>query len=85
MQNITEPFLLQKSDDLLIGVALKHMKLSFFFKVLFIYLTERDTVREGTQAGGVGEGEQASHQAESPIRGLIPGLNFLMFFLKLPR
>ena len=28
----------------------------FFFKD-FIYLTERETAREGTQAGGVGEGE----------------------------
>ena len=29
----------------------------YLLKALFIYLTEIDTAREGTQAGGVGEGE----------------------------
>ena len=35
--------------------------LFFFFKILFIYLTERQPAREGTQAGGVGEEEAGSH------------------------
>ena len=44
--------------------------ISFFLKILFIRLTERDTAREGTQAGGVGK---ASRQAESPMWDSIPG------------
>jgi len=41
----------------------------FFFKD-FIYLTERDTVREGTQAGGMGErqaGFPPSRESASPF------------------
>ena len=54
----------------IIEIILKYtLKMYFiFFKILFIYLTERDTAREGTQAGRVGEGE-----AGSPMQGLIPG------------
>jgi len=44
----------------------------FFFKILFIYF-DRDIAREGTQARGVGEGEQASRGAGSLMRGSIPG------------
>jgi len=57
----------------------KHFYFSFFFKdFLFIYLRERDTAREGTQAGGVGEGEANSPRsreqgAGSQMRGSIPG------------
>jgi len=49
--------------------------LSFFLKILFIYLTERDTAREGTQAGEWDREKQASHIAESqvPMLGWIPG------------
>ena len=34
--------------------------LFFFLKIFFIYLTERQAAREGTQAGGVGEEEAGS-------------------------
>ena len=44
----------------------------FFFKVLFIYWTERDTVREGTAAGGVGEGEAGFLLSREPDVGLDP-------------
>jgi len=40
--------------------------------ILFVYLTERDTVREGTQAGGVGEGEAGFLQSREPNVGLDP-------------
>jgi len=43
------------------------------FKILLIYLTERDTVREGTQAGEWEREKQASRGAGSPMRGPIPG------------
>ena len=42
-----------------------------FLKILFIYLTERDSQREGTQAGGVGEKEAVS-QRRSLMWALIP-------------
>jgi len=35
-------------------------------------LTERDTAREGTQAGGVGEGEAGFPQSGEPDAGLDP-------------
>ena len=41
-------------------------KLFFFFKIVFIYLTQRDTAREGTQAGGVGEGEAGFPWSREP-------------------
>jgi len=44
----------------------------FFLKILFIYLTGRDTVREGTQAGGVGEGEGGFPLSREPDAGLDP-------------
>ena len=44
----------------------------FFFKVLFIYWTERDTVREGTAAGGVGEGETGFPCSRESDVGLYP-------------
>ena len=42
-----------------------------FLKILFSYLTERDTTREGTQAGGVGE-EAGSLLSREPAAGLHP-------------
>ena len=41
-----------------------------FFKKDFIYLTEREPVREGTQAGAVGG--RSRLLAEKPEWGLIP-------------
>jgi len=35
-------------------------------------LTERETAREGTQAGGVGEGEAGSWLSREPDAGLDP-------------
>ena len=32
----------------------------YLLSILFIYLTERETAREGAQAGGVGEEEAGS-------------------------
>jgi len=46
--------------------------LSFFFFKDFIYLTERETARAGTQAGGVGEGEAGSLPSREPDVGLYP-------------
>jgi len=43
-----------------------------FLKILFICLTERETVREGTQAGGVGEGEAGFPLSREPNAGLDP-------------
>ena len=49
------------------------MSLSLSFKgfiYLFIYLTERETAREGIKAGGVGEGEAGGvgeEEAGSPL------------------
>ena len=43
-----------------------------FFKILFIYLTERETARAGTQAGGVGEGEAGFPPSREPDAGLDP-------------
>ena len=40
----------------------------FFFKD-FIYLFDRETAREGTQAGGVGQGEALNRE---PDAGLDP-------------
>jgi len=57
---------LDHSGKLLVGI-------NFVFKdFLFIYLTERDTAREGAQAGGVGEGEAGSLDAGLDPR--TPGL-----------
>lgn len=55
-----------------------YKRIYFFFKILFTYLTERDTAGEGTQAGRVGEGEAVyplSRGAEkgAPMQGLIGG------------
>jgi len=44
----------------------------FFLKILFLYLTERDTAREATQAGGVGEGEAGFPPSREPDVGLDP-------------
>ena len=46
--------------------------LFLFFKILFIYLTERDTAREETQAGGGGEGEAGFPRIREPDVGLDP-------------
>jgi len=48
------------------------LSLSFFLKILLIYLTERDTAREGIQAGGVGEGEAGFPRSREPDVGLDP-------------
>jgi len=48
----------------------------FFFKILFTYLTERDTVREGTQARGSGRGRSrlpAERRARYGTRSQDPG------------
>ena len=37
-----------------------------------MYLTEKDTVREGTQAGGVGEGEAGFPLSREPDVGVNP-------------
>jgi len=42
-------------------------------------LTEGDTVREGTQAGGVGEGEAGFPQSREPDAGIL----FLLLLLLL--
>ena len=46
----------------------------FFFKILFIYLTqrERQPAREGIQAGGVEEGEAGFPLSRGPDVGLNP-------------
>jgi len=44
----------------------------FFFRILFIYLTKRDTAREGTQAGEVGEGEAGFLLSRETNTGLDP-------------
>jgi len=44
----------------------------FFLKILFIYLTEREIARAGTQAGGVGEGEAGFLLSREPDVGLDP-------------
>ena len=43
-----------------------------FLKILFIYLTGRETAREGTQAGRVAEGEAASPLSKKPDARLNP-------------
>ena len=40
--------------------------------ILFIYLTERDTAREGTQTGGVGEEEAGFPRSRETDAGLDP-------------
>ena len=45
---------------------------AFFLKILFIYLTEGDTAREGAQAGAEGEGEAGSLLSRGPDVGLDP-------------
>ena len=45
---------------------------NIFFMILFIYWTERDTAREGTPAGGVGEGEAGFPLSREPDAGLYP-------------
>jgi len=71
-----EPFIFitVSSDLLFVLVPWLFFPLSFclfvrFFKD-FIYLTERDTAREGTQAGGVGEGEAGFPLSREPDVGL---------------
>jgi len=46
------------------------LKSSFFF--LRYYLSDRDTAREGTQAGGVGEGEAGFPLSREPDVELDP-------------
>ena len=46
----------------------------FFFKILFIYLTETETARAGTQAGGVREGEAGFPLSRQPDAGLDPSV-----------
>jgi len=54
----------------LLGDALNFIL--FFLKILFIYLTERDIEREGTQAEEVGEGEAGLPPSREPDVGLDP-------------
>ena len=54
----------------LTSVIIREMQ--FFLKILFIYLTEREAAREGTQAGGVGEGEAGFPPSREPDAGLDP-------------
>ena len=44
----------------------------FFFKILFIYLTERDPAREGIQAVGEGEEEAGFPTSREPNVELHP-------------
>ena len=44
----------------------------FVVKIVFIYLTERQPAREGTQAGGVGEEEAGSQRGREADVGLDP-------------
>jgi len=53
------------------GFYPKSLQTLYFFKD-FIYLFDRDTAREGTQAGGVGEGEAGFPQSRGPDAGLDP-------------
>ena len=46
--------------------------LFFFFKDFFIYLTERNTAREGTQAEGMVAGEAGFPPGKEPDVGLHP-------------
>ena len=43
-----------------------------FLKDFIYYVTERDTARVGTQAGGVGEGEAGFLLSREPNAGLDP-------------
>jgi len=57
----------------IVGMHNSKVYFSFFFlRILFIYLTERDTAREGTQAGGVGEGEAGFPLSRESNAGLNP-------------
>jgi len=61
----------------------------FFFFEDFIYLTERDTVREGTQAEGVGEGEAGFPRTLGPWqtdaqRLSHPGQGFISYLVPCP-
>jgi len=46
--------------------------LALILKILFIYLTERDIGRAGTQAAGVAEGEAGFPRSREPDVGLDP-------------
>jgi len=48
------------------------MNISFFKFLLFIYLTQREIARAGTQAGGVGEEEAGFLLSREPDAGLDP-------------
>ena len=52
--------------------VIKHVRKKIFLKNLFIYLTGRDTAREGTQAGGGREGEAGFQPSWEPNAGLNP-------------
>ena len=54
----------------IISIALSHHITYYFLKILFIYLTERYTVREGTQAGRGGEGEAGFPSSREPNAGI---------------
>ena len=43
-----------------------------FLKILFIYLTEKEAAREGTQAGGMRKGEVGFLLSRKPDAGLDP-------------
>ena len=48
------------------------MHFYFILKILLIYLTERETAREGTQTRGVGEGEAGFPPSRELDVGLDP-------------
>jgi len=44
----------------------------FFKDFIYLFDRERETAREGTQAGGAGEGEAGFPQSREPNAGLDP-------------
>jgi len=51
---------------------IQYVSFFFFFFKDFIYLFDRETVREGTQEGGVGEGEAGFPPSREPDMGRDP-------------
>jgi len=68
---LSHDFLKAQSESLSFGI--QFYQLAFILKI-FIYLfdRERETAREGTQAGRVGEGEAGFLQSREPDAGLHP-------------
>ena len=51
---------------------IQHPLFFFFYDFTYLFEKERDTVREGTQAGGVGEGEAGFLPSREHDMGLDP-------------